>query len=222
MEDLEIYTILKDIVAGMAADDPLIHPLPDALNPQDTLGDSGLDLTVLPEIRMQLKTRLQGKELDWDFLFDAEGLQGMSLAQLIASIRQSLQNRNLNPIVVYVDDEEENIFVFRRKFDKKFRLKTFSDSLQALDFIRKSDDVALVVTDEVMPNMGGNQLCDEVHRTKPYLKFVLVTGNPNQDEDLMYRSLRRNRFYEFIQKPMEMEKKGEEYEKIFRKLISEN
>jgi CheY-like chemotaxis protein len=220
MTEAEIYVVLKDIVGKLSSQDATLQPLPENLEPATNLVDLGLDLTSLPEIRRELQARLQGKELDWDFLYDSETLSGQTLGTLVSRIKDSLANPNPNPFLVYVDDEEENLFVFRRKFDKLFRLKTFSDPLKALEFIRATDEVGLVVTDEVMPNLGGNALCDEVHRTKPYMKFVLITGNPNQDEDLMYKSLRQNRFFEFIQKPLDMQNKGSDYETMFRKLLA--
>ncbi|HLP41639.1 MAG TPA: response regulator [Fibrobacteria bacterium] len=219
MNDQEIHAIFKDIVDKLAMGDPMLAPLPEVYDPGATLSSLGLDLTVLPEVKLQLEARLGGKTLDWDFLLNAESMQGMTLGPIVANVRNALETRTRNPILVYVDDEEENLFVFKRRFEKKINLRTFSDPLAALNFIRESDDVTLVVTDEVMPNLGGNALCDEVHRVKPNVKFVLITGNPNQDEDLMYRALRRNRFYEFIQKPLDLEKMGAEYEALFQKLL---
>jgi hypothetical protein len=51
------------------------------------------------------------------------------------------------------------------------------------------------------------------------LKFILITGNPNSDDDLMYRSLRNSRFYDFINKPVDLEGKGEEYLKLFQDIL---
>ena len=78
----------------------------------------------------------------------------------------------------------------------------------------------LVITDEVMPGMSGNELCDAVHETKPLMKFILITGNPNSDGDLMYRALRRNRFFEFFNKPVDFESKGEEYLTLINRIIA--
>jgi hypothetical protein len=52
------------------------------------------------------------------------------------------------------------------------------------------------------------------------MKFILITGNPNSDDDLMYRSLRKSRFYEFINKPIDLEKKGDEYLKMFQDIVN--
>jgi DNA-binding NtrC family response regulator len=148
-----------------------------------------------------------------------ETLNSLNLGQFLGILSEALLPAGRTPVVVYVDDEEENIFVFKRKYGKRLNLQTFTDPLQALAFIHSDPNVTLVITDEVMPKLSGNGLCDEVHKVKPAVKFILITGNPNSDEDLMYNSLRRNRFYEFINKPVDFEGKGEEYFNMIQSLM---
>ncbi len=138
---------------------------------------------------------------------------------MISLLSETSDPAQKNLEVVYVDDEEENLFIFRRKFGKDLNLKTFANPIEALEHIRKSSNIGLVITDEVMPKLSGNQLCDEVRKTKPNMKFILITGNPNQDEDLLYKSLRQNRFYELINKPMDLESKGKEYLSMIKALL---
>src|SRR5690606_37783 len=135
-------------------------------------------------------------------------------------IQASLHHGIPTPLVVYVDDEEENLFVFRRKFGKRINLRTYSDPREALAFVLENPDVVLVLTDEVMPGMTGNQLCDEIHKSKPFLKLILITGNPGGDENLLHRSLRFGRFYDFINKPLDFEKRGEDYFEVMNKVLS--
>jgi CheY-like chemotaxis protein len=220
METAAIYEIIRDIVAGLAARDSAYSPLPEKLNEDDNLTDLGLDITTLPEVGIELETRLGEKKLGLDEILNPEDLNAMTMGDLLRHVRNALSTHKKNPVVVYVDDEEENLFVFQRKFGKRLNIKTFTDSREALAFIKDCDDVALVITDEVMPNLGGNQLCDEVHKAKPALKFILITGNPNSDGDLLYRSLRSNRFYDFINKPVDFAGKGEEYFRMFSDIIA--
>jgi DNA-binding NtrC family response regulator len=125
-----------------------------------------------------------------------------------------------NPIVVYVDDDPDCLFIFERKFGRRLHLKMFTQPKEALAFILASPEVALVITDEVMPGLSGNQLAEELMKYKPNMKIILITGNPNHDADLMYNSLRRGRFYEFIQKPVDFESRGEEYYNLIQGLIA--
>jgi DNA-binding NtrC family response regulator len=77
----------------------------------------------------------------------------------------------------------------------------------------------LVLTDEVMPRMSGNQLCDRVHAMKPGVKFILLTGNPNNQDDLLYQTMRKNRFYEFLRKPLDLENRYDELLNLFESVL---
>jgi CheY-like chemotaxis protein len=220
MENGDMYPLLREIIAGFASRDPSYQPLPEAPDEDAALNDLGLDITTLPEIIAELQARLGGRDLKLDDILTPADVNTMTMKDLLHEIRASLAPRKPNPQVVYVDDEEENLFVFARKFGKKLNLKTFTDPVAALAYIKSEDSVSLVITDEVMPHLSGNELCDEVHKAKPMMKFVLITGNPNHEDDLLYRTLRKNRFYEFINKPIDLERKGDEYMRMFQNLLS--
>lgn len=220
MEKTAIYGIIREIVSGYSAKDPAYFSLPETLDEEASLNDLGLDITTLPEVVADLEGRLGGRDLKLEDMLNPSDLNTMTMGDFLKQVRMSLAAGRKNPVTVYVDDEEENIFVFKRKFGKRLNLVTFTSPMDALAYIKTNDDVALVITDEVMPGMGGNQLCDEVHKSKPMMKFVLITGNPNSDGDLMYRSLSRNRFYDFINKPVDFENKGEQYFELFQKLLA--
>lgn len=220
MEKTALYGIIREIVSGYSVKDPAYSSLPEKLDEEASLNDLGLDITTLPEVIADLESRLGGRDLKLGDILNPSDLNTMNLGDFLKQVQASLAAGRKNPVTVYVDDEEENIFVFKRKYAKRLNLKTFTSPMEALAYIKADDDVALVITDEVMPGMGGNQLCDEVHKSKPMMKFVLMTGNPNSEGDLMYRSLSRNRFYDFINKPVDFENKGEEYFELFRKLLA--
>lgn len=220
MELPALYGIVCEIVAGLAANDRSYSTLPGTLDENESLTDLGLDITTLPEVAIEIEKRLGGKDLGLKDILKPEDLNSMTIGEFLGHIQSGLRSGTRNPIVVYVDDEEENIFVFQRKYAKRLNIKSFTDPREALAFIKANDDVALVVTDEVMPGLGGNDLCDQVHKAKPNMKFILMTGNPNSDGDLMYRSLRSNRFFDFINKPVDFANKGEEYFKMISELIA--
>lgn len=219
MDLASIYAMIKEVVAGLANKDSYFKKLPETMDLNLALNDVGLDIITLPEIAEELRNRLGGRNLDLDRIMNPSDLNTMTIGQLVNHIKASLTQKNPDPLVVYVDDEEENIFIFVRKFGKRLNLKTFTDPNAALAFIKNDENVSLVVTDEVMPGLSGNELCDEVHKVKPLMKFVLITGNPNSDSDLMYRTLSKNRFFDFINKPVDFENKSEEYFQMFQGLI---
>jgi CheY-like chemotaxis protein len=220
MNSLQAYDILKEITQSMALRGEHIKSLPEARSQDQPLEASGIDLIAFSDITEELKQRFQGKNFHLDQYLLPEEFRYLTMGKLLSLITNSFVTSVRNPQLVYVDDEEENLFIFKRKFGNKVNLKTFGDPLAALAYIKSEESVSLVITDEVMPVMGGNALCDEVHKAKPMLKFILLTGNPNNDDDLLYRSLRQSRFYEFISKPVDLDGKGGEYLKMFQDILN--
>lgn len=219
MNSESLYGIIRDITKSLSNTDQNFTVLPEEFNPGKSLDELNLDVTCLPEIFEELQKRFNGKELKNQQFLSAEVVNSLTIGELIEQLLASLTNSTVNPIVVYVDDEEENLFIFKRKFGKLMNLKTFTDSLVAKDFILANSDVGLVITDESMPNLSGNKLCDEVKKVKPGMKFILITGNPQGDEDLMYSALSKNRFYDFINKPVDFEKNGDKYLAMIRSIL---
>jgi CheY-like chemotaxis protein len=57
------------------------------------------------------------------------------------------------------------------------------DGLAALDLVRESDrEVHLVVTDLVMPRMGGRELAFVLAHLRPEVRVVFMTGYPSEDD----------------------------------------
>jgi CheY-like chemotaxis protein len=211
MNAIQAYDIVREIVAALAARGEKTKLLPEAMQADATLYEQGVDLIVFSELVDELGQRFNGKDFHLEGYMIPDEYYYLTTGKLVNTIAAAFKTIKKEPLVVYVDDEEENLFIFNRKFGKKLNLKTFTDPQAALAFIQADENVKLVITDEVMPGMSGNDLCDRVHKTKPMMKFILITGNPNGDGDLMYRALRKNRFYEFINKPVDFDGKGEEY-----------
>jgi CheY-like chemotaxis protein/acyl carrier protein len=219
MNVADLYAHLKASVSSLRLRHDTISELPDQLDLDMPVSRAGLDSFTLGEFVRDLEQRL-GQQMNFEDFVVKESFDTITVGMLIDFIQSKTPRSPRNPVVVYVDDEEENLFVFRRKFGKDFTLRTFQDPHEALLYIKVTAEVGLVITDEVMPGLRGNQLCDEVKKVKPFMQFILITGNPENDNDLMYTSLRRNRFYEFIQKPVDFDGRREEYIGIIRSILS--
>jgi CheY-like chemotaxis protein len=216
---LTLYDILQDIVSILSEGNPEYRNLPTELEPDALIFDLGLNSENLPAILGELKIRLEGRDVNILASIPEPDLKSLTLKRFLKLLQESIVTAVLAPIVVYVDDEEENIFVFKRYFGKALRLVTFTDPESAFDFIRKESAVALVITDQVMPKLNGTALCNAIRRTKPFLKFILLTGNPAGDSDLMYSSLRHGKFHDFISKPLDLQKRGPEYLEMIQSLL---
>jgi len=80
-----------------------------------------------------------------------------------------------------------------------YRVLAASTGREALDlFSRHKEEIDLVLSDMVMPEMGGVELCQALMAEKPDLKMVVMTGYPLADEG---RSLLEQGIVDWIQKP---------------------
>lgn len=50
---------------------------------------------------------------------------------------------------------------------------------EALDILYKTDDIDIVLTDIMMPEMNGLQLCKEIRNTFKHIKIIAMSGGGN-------------------------------------------
>jgi len=78
-------------------------------------------------------------------------------------------------LILYVDDEHANRTVFEITFGKTFRIKAVSSAEDALVFMAQ-EQVAVVVTDQRMTGMSGDELLSKVKETSPDTVRMIVTA----------------------------------------------
>jgi len=65
---------------------------------------------------------------------------------------------------------------YKGKFKRKhYNLVFAKNGEEALDYL-KDNDVDLVLMDIRMPNKNGFEVVDELRKTKPHIKVIMVTG----------------------------------------------
>lgn len=88
--------------------------------------------------------------------------------------------------ILLVDDEMALAETGRLQLEKLgYRVTARTSSVDALEYFRKQNHtVDLVLTDLNMPNMSGLRLTSEIHRLRPDMPVVLLTGfSESIDED---------------------------------------
>jgi two-component system cell cycle sensor histidine kinase/response regulator CckA len=95
-----------------------------------------------------------------------------------------------------------------------YRVLTASNGREGLEVYRATDRVDLVVTDMVMPDMGGKELIQELRRTEPGIKTLAITGYVMQEE---LQDLREGGVMEIVHKPLEASTLG----KAIRRILDE-
>jgi PAS domain S-box-containing protein len=105
-------------------------------------------------------------------------------------------------IILVVEDEERVRESSRRILELLgYRVLTADDGREALEIYRSAERVDLLLTDVVMPRMGGKELIQELRKTHSSLKAVAMTGY-TLEEDL--RELKEEGSLEVVYKPLDM------------------
>lgn len=102
------------------------------------------------------------------------------------------------PLVLYVDDEADNLVVFEALYGETFRVATATSGPQALERLR-DHEVAVLVTDQRMPGMTGVDLAELARREIPDLGVILVTGYA--DLGVVVDAINRGQVLRYLRKP---------------------
>jgi two-component system, cell cycle sensor histidine kinase and response regulator CckA len=102
--------------------------------------------------------------------------------------------------VLLVEDEDVvRNFAVRALSRQGYEVLEAGTGLEALEVMeRENHRVDIVVSDVIMPEMDGPTLLKELRKTNPSLKFIFVSGYP---DDAFKKSLDDNEEYAFLPKP---------------------
>jgi len=79
--------------------------------------------------------------------------------------------------VLVVDDEPEMCEIARRMLEREgYKVRVAMHGLDALRILDSGEIIDCVVTDLVMPKMGGITLAMKLHDTRPSLPIVVISG----------------------------------------------
>lgn len=102
------------------------------------------------------------------------------------------------PRVLYVDDELNNLSLFRLHFEEEVSLLTAQSGAEALTILER-EDVGLVLTDERMPGMTGIELLARMVERWPDAVRVIVSAY--SDAERLLSAINRGHAHEYVVKP---------------------
>lgn len=99
--------------------------------------------------------------------------------------------------ILFVDDEEINLFIMTKRFEKEYDVSTVNSPLEALKMLEKDvDKYKVVVTDLRMPDMNGLDFVSKAKELYPMIHFFLLTGYEyNKEIDDAMKSKRVTRLF---------------------------
>jgi signal transduction histidine kinase/CheY-like chemotaxis protein len=101
-------------------------------------------------------------------------------------------------ILLVEDDSSVRRLAFTILRDRGYQVQESSSAIDALEIIRKHPGFDLVVTDVIMPQMSGKELCDLIKTQIPCTKVLLMSGYT--DDALAHHGV-LNEEISFLEKP---------------------
>ena len=106
--------------------------------------------------------------------------------------------------ILLVDDEVNNLQLLRRTLRHDYNIITAANGKEALEIIEnRGSEIALIVSDQKMPEMQGTEFLKQVSDTYPDIIKILLTGH--LDVDAIVDSINDCHLYQYIVKPFDPE-----------------
>ncbi len=103
-----------------------------------------------------------------------------------------------NQLILFVDDEWANRVVFEQSFGSRFRVRVAASGKEALEWMEQ-EPVAVLLTDQRMPEMAGEELLAQVKARFPHTVRVMITAY--SDLDPILRAVNEGLVARYIIKP---------------------
>jgi response regulator RpfG family c-di-GMP phosphodiesterase len=101
-------------------------------------------------------------------------------------------------VILYVDDEENNLISFKATFRIKYKVYTAisgDDAMKILD----QNNIEIIITDQRMPNMTGVEFLEKVLVKYPDTMRILLTGYT--DMAAVVDAINKGKIFHYLTKP---------------------
>ncbi|NEO57433.1 MAG: response regulator [Okeania sp. SIO3B5] len=124
-----------------------------------------------------------------------------AIPQQLDSIKSQLMslNRRKKPKMLVVDDEPDNLDLLYRTFRRDFSVLKAESGIQALEILASEGEVAVIISDQRMPEMKGTEFLSKTLPQFPNTIRIILTGFTDI-EDLV-EAINSGQVYKYITKP---------------------
>lgn len=106
--------------------------------------------------------------------------------------------------ILYVDDENINLRIFKNTFRKDYKIYTASSAKEGLDILAKNQ-IHLVITDQRMPEMTGLEFLREIHTRYSNLPPERLMISGYSDQSAIDEAFQNYDLFGFIAKPWDVD-----------------
>jgi DNA-binding NtrC family response regulator len=134
-----------------------------------------------------------------------------------------VEEKSRQSTIVIVDDEEMVLTSLSSflKLETEYEVKVFTSPKEALKYIEQND-IELVVSDYLMPEMDGISFLTEVRKLRPEVPRIILTGYADKENAI--KAINDVGLFQYIEKPWDNDdiliifRNGLERTKLLRKL----
>jgi two-component system sensor histidine kinase/response regulator len=106
----------------------------------------------------------------------------------------------MNHTILCVDDEIDNVEALERLFRKKYKVLKATSGAKALELLAQDpDSVAVILTDQRMPQMTGSEMLEKSVALAPKASRLLLTGYT--DLDSVIEAVNKGQIHRYLTKP---------------------
>lgn len=116
--------------------------------------------------------------------------------------------------ILYIDDEEINLRLFKTTFRREYRVITARDASEGMEMLSR-EKIDLIITDQRMPGITGVEFLKMVQERWPGIPPGRLIISGYSDPEDIDRAYKHYQLYRFIAKPW----KETELNEIIKKAI---
>lgn len=120
--------------------------------------------------------------------------------------------------VLFVDDEESNLFSFKANFRLKYNVFTAISGDAALQLL-ETQPVEVIITDQRMPGMTGVELLGKIVELHPDPMRILLTGFA--DMNAVIEAVNKGKIYHYLTKPWNQEELDNTIQRAYQEYITQ-
>jgi response regulator RpfG family c-di-GMP phosphodiesterase len=102
--------------------------------------------------------------------------------------------------ILYVDDEESNLRVFKSTFRREFNIFIANSAKEGMKILEETN-IDVVITDQRMPEISGVEFLKQIHERFPHIppsRLILSGFAKDEEIDLAFD---KYKLFKFVSKP---------------------
>lgn len=103
--------------------------------------------------------------------------------------------------ILVVDDEENVLHVLKRVLEETYVVYTATNGQDGLEILKQNPNIALILSDQRMPNMSGTEFLNRSIGIKPECVRIILTGYTDVRD--LIESINAGRVFQYLTKPFE-------------------